>query len=153
MTVIGLGVEGEDLARYFAAQGARVTASDAKDRSALGARADSLEAAGVRLSLGRNDPADAVDADLVCVSQGVQLSNPAVQAALDAGRRVESMTSLFFEWWPGPIAGITGSSGKTTTTSLADAVFSSAGRRHVLGETSGSACCRSLPEPPPTPGR
>ncbi len=137
VTVIGLGIEGEDLARYFAANGAYVTASDAKGRDALGPRADALEAAGVRLSLGRNDPADVAAADLVCVSQGVPLSNPAVAAAREAGKPVESMTSLFLQWWPGPIAGITGSSGKTTTTSLTDAVFTAAGRKHVTGGNIG----------------
>ena len=84
ITVIGLGIEGEDLARYFAAHGALVTASDAKSREALGRRADALEAEGVRLSLGRNDPADVEGADMVCASQGVPLSNPAVAAAMRA---------------------------------------------------------------------
>ena len=81
VTVIGLGIEGEDLARFFAARGARVIGSDAKTREAFGARAAEIEAAGIRLSLGANDPADVAGADLVCVSQGVPLSNPAVQAA------------------------------------------------------------------------
>jgi UDP-N-acetylmuramoylalanine--D-glutamate ligase len=137
VTVIGLGIEGEDLARYFAAAGARVTVSDAKTREALGERAQALEAAGVALSLGANDPTAVRDADLVCVSQGVPLSNPAVAAARDAGRPVESMTSLFLQWWPGPTCGITGSSGKTTTTSLVDAIFSAAGRKHVTGGNIG----------------
>ncbi len=149
VTVIGLGIEGEDLARYFAAHGARVTVSDAKSRQALGARAAALEAAGVRLSLGRNDPADATGADLVCVSQGVPLSNPAVVAAREAGRPLESMTSLFFQWWPGPIAGITGSCGKTTTTSLTDAVFTAAGRKHVLGGNIGVGLLSLLPQASP----
>ncbi|MGH6915593.1 MAG: UDP-N-acetylmuramoyl-L-alanine--D-glutamate ligase, partial [Geminicoccales bacterium] len=131
ITVIGLGIEGEDLARFFAGHGAAVTVSDAKSREALGPRAESLEALGVRLSLGINDPTDVEGADMVFVSQGVPLSNPAVIAARAAGTPVESMTSLFFKWWPGPIAGITGSSGKTTTTSLTDAIFSAGNRRHV----------------------
>jgi UDP-N-acetylmuramoylalanine--D-glutamate ligase len=137
VTVVGLGIEGEDMARYFAALGARVTVSDAKPREALGRRAADLEAAGVRLALGGNDPADTVEADLVCASQSVPLSNPAVAAAMAAGRPVESMTSLFLQWWPGPVLGITGSSGKTTTTSLTAAVFAAAGRRHVLGGNIG----------------
>jgi UDP-N-acetylmuramoylalanine--D-glutamate ligase len=137
VTVVGLGIEGEDMARYFAGLGARVTVSDAKTREALGQRAAALEAEGVRLALGGNDPADTVDADLVCVSQSVPLSNPAVAAAIAAGRPVESMTSLFLQWWPGPVLGITGSSGKTTTTSLTGAVFAAAGRPHVLGGNIG----------------
>ncbi len=91
-------------------------------------------------------------ADLVCVSQGVPLTNPAVAAARAAGKPVESMTSLFLQWWPGPIAGITGSSGKTTTTSLADAVFTAAGRKHVTRRQyrrrpAVTACRRHRPTP------
>jgi UDP-N-acetylmuramoylalanine--D-glutamate ligase len=47
------------------------------------------------------------------------------------------MTSLFLGMFPGPVVGITGSSGKTTTTSLLDAIFSAAGRQHVLGGNIG----------------
>jgi UDP-N-acetylmuramoylalanine--D-glutamate ligase len=149
VTVIGLGIEGEDLARFFAARGATVTASDAKPREALGARAGDLERLGVRLSLGGNDPADVAGADLVCVSQGVPLTNAAVRAAREAGTPVESMTSLFMRWWPGPIAGITGSSGKTTTTSLVDAMFTAAGQPHVLGGNIGIGLLSLLDSPSP----
>lgn len=149
VTVIGLGIEGEDLACYFAGRGAAVTASDAKTREALGKRADDMERAGILLSLGRNDPVDVLDADLVCVSQGVPLSNPAVVAARAAGKPLESMTSLFLEWWPGPVAGITGSSGKTTTTSLTDAIFTAAGRKHVLGGNIGVGLLSLLPQASP----
>jgi UDP-N-acetylmuramoylalanine--D-glutamate ligase len=145
VTIIGLGIEGDDLARYFAATGAHVTVSDAKTREALGTRVAVLEAAGVSLSLGANDPAAVRSADLVCVSQGVPLSNPAVRAAREAGTPVESMTSLFLKWWPGPTCGITGSSGKTTTTSLTDAIFSAAGRDHVTGGNIGVGLLSLMP--------
>jgi UDP-N-acetylmuramoylalanine--D-glutamate ligase len=137
VTVIGLGIEGEDLATYFATHGATVTASDRKDRTALAGRADTLERFGVHLHLGSNDPADVAGADLVCVSQGVPLSNPAVVAAKERGIPVKSMTSLFLDLWPGPVLGITGSSGKTTTTTLVDAIFTAAKRDHVFGGNVG----------------
>jgi UDP-N-acetylmuramoylalanine--D-glutamate ligase len=91
----------------------------------------------VRFYIGSNEPAHVAGADLVCVSQGVPLTIPAVSAARAAGVPVKSMTSLFFETYPGPIVGITGSSGKTTTTSLVDATFTAAGREHVLGGNIG----------------
>ncbi len=137
VTVLGLGIEGEDLARYFLGQGAAVTVSDIKDRAALGRRGDAIEALGARLSLGRNEPADTVGADLVCVSQGVPLTIPALTAARDHAVPVKSMMGLFLEMWPGQVAGITGSSGKTTTTSLLDAVFTAAGRAHAVGGNIG----------------
>ena len=137
VAVIGLGIEGEDLARYFAGQGAVVTVSDTKDAEALAQRISALDGLGVRFRLGGNDPADIIDADLVCLSQGVPQSNPAVVAARDFSKPVESGTTLFFKQFPGPIVGITGSSGKTTTTSLVDAIFTVAGREHVLGGNIG----------------
>ncbi|MPZ49930.1 MAG: UDP-N-acetylmuramoyl-L-alanine--D-glutamate ligase [Dehalococcoidia bacterium] len=137
ITVIGLGIEGEDLARYFATHGASVTVSDMKPRAALAARAEALEALGVTLHLGANDPAYVANADIVCVSQSVPLTNPLVIEARRRGVPVESMTSLFLEMYPGPILGITGSSGKTTTTSLVDAIFTAANRGHVFGGNVG----------------
>ena len=102
---------------------------------------------GVRIYLGANQASDVDGADLVCVSQGVPLDNPAVAAARIGGIPIESMTSIFFDNYPGPIVGITGSSGKTTTTSLVDAIFTASGRDHVLGgniglRSAGAARCR-----------
>ncbi|HEY7269008.1 MAG TPA: UDP-N-acetylmuramoyl-L-alanine--D-glutamate ligase, partial [Dehalococcoidia bacterium] len=62
----------------------------------------------------------------------------AVVAARSFRIPVESMTSIFFDYYPGPIVGITGSSGKTTTTSLVDAIFIAAARDHVLGGNIGA---------------
>ena len=137
VTVVGLGIEGVDLARFFARHGASVTVSDMRGREALSTRIAALEGLDIRYTLGRNDPGDVDGADLVCVSQGVPQSNPAVVAARQAGIAVESMTSLFLDSYPGPVLGITGSSGKTTTTSLVDAIFSAAGREHLTGGNIG----------------
>lgn len=137
VTVIGLGIEGEDLARYFAERGATVTVSDRRTAGALTKRIAALAGLGVRFALGANDPAHVQDADLVCVSQGVPLTNPAVAAARERGVPLQSMTSLFLHRYPGPVVGITGSSGKTTTTSLVDAIFTAANRPHLLGGNIG----------------
>jgi UDP-N-acetylmuramoylalanine--D-glutamate ligase len=59
------------------------------------------------------------------------------------------MTSLFLQWWPGLVAGITGSSGKTTTTALTDAIFTAAGRKHVLGGNIGVGLLSLLPQASP----
>jgi len=64
---------------------------------------------------------------MVFVSQGVPLTLPAVQAARDKGVPISSMTHLFLELCPGMVIGITGSSGKTTTTALVGAMFEAAG--------------------------
>lgn len=137
VTVLGLGIEGVDLVRFLAAQGAIVTVSDAKPPEALAARIRELEGLPVRYSLGENRVEDAAEADLLFVSQGVPLTLPAVAAARKRGVPISSMAKLFLELCPGPVIGITGSSGKTTTTALVGAMFARAGRRHVVGGNIG----------------
>ena len=137
VSVIGLGIEGEDLARYFALHGARVTVGDRKPAAALQGRVAALHGLAVDFRLGEEDLSALADADLVCVSQSVPLDNAAVVAARARGVPLASMTGLFLDLYPGPVLGITGSSGKTTTTSLVDAIFGAAGRWHVLGGNIG----------------
>ena len=137
VTVIGFSIEGEDLARYFVAQGDEVLVSAVRVPESMAHVEEELRARGVTFRVGENSPEDVAGADLVCVSQGVPLGIPAVVAAREAGTPVRSMTSLFFEKYPGPIVGITGSSGKTTTTALVDAMFTAANRAHVTGGNIG----------------
>ncbi|MCH7811922.1 MAG: UDP-N-acetylmuramoyl-L-alanine--D-glutamate ligase [Chloroflexi bacterium] len=137
VTVLGLGIEGVDLVRYLASQGAIVTVSDTRSAEALAQRIQELEGLPVTFSLGENRVEDAVSADLLLVSQGVPLNLPAVLAAGERGIPVSSMTRLFLERCQGTVIGITGSSGKTTTTALAGAMFEAAGREHVVGGNIG----------------
>src|SRR3990170_2650906 len=137
VTVVGLGIEGLDLVAYLAKQGARVTATDAKTAGQLGPRLKALEGLSVRLVLGRNPAEEDVEADAVFVSQGVPLDLPALAYARRRGVALSSMTRLFLELCPGPVAGISGSNGKTTTTSLVGAMFAAAGRDHVVGGNIG----------------
>ena len=125
------------MARYFVGQGDEVVVSTLRVTDSMRGVQEELAGRGVTFRVGENSPEDVAGADVVCVSQGVPLSIPAVAAAREAGTPVRSMTSLFFEKYPGPIVGITGSSGKTTTTSLVDAMFTAAGREHVTGGNIG----------------
>lgn len=134
ITVVGLGIEGEDLVRYFATHGARVTVSAVR---AAQERIDALAEFDVTYLLGSNDASHADGADLVAVTQGAPQSLPPIIAARERGIPVESMTTLFLDRWQGPVCGITGSSGKTTTTSLVDAIFTAARREHILGGNIG----------------
>lgn len=137
VTVLGLGIEGVDLVRFLVAHGAEVTASDAKTADRLRTALERLEGLPVRYSLGANRPEDVAGAEYLFVSQSVPLDIPAVQEARRRGIPVSSMTRLFMELCPAPIVGITGSSGKTTTTSLVGAMFAAAGRPHVVGGNIG----------------
>jgi len=137
VTVVGLGIEGVDLARYLVGKGALVTVSDSRPAERLTPRLQDLDGLPVSLSLGRNDPADTITADHVFVSQGVPLDIPALSAARDRGVPLDSMMRLFLDLCPGPVVGITGSSGKTTVTSLVGAIFAAAGKEHVVGGNIG----------------
>lgn len=138
VTVVGLGVEGVDLVRYLTSQGANVTVSDAKSPEALSSRIKELDKLPVSFSLGENRIEDAAEADMLFVSQGVPLTLPAIQAAREQGVQISSMTRLFLEQCPGPVIGITGSSGKTTTTALVAAMFKTADHKHVVGGNIGT---------------
>jgi UDP-N-acetylmuramoylalanine--D-glutamate ligase len=117
-TVVGLGIEGVDLVRYLATRGSYVTVSDAKPAERLADRIEEVADLPVHLSLGSNQPEDLFGADAVFVSQGVPLDLPGLREARERGIPMHSMLSVFMELCPGPIVGITGSSGKTTTTAL-----------------------------------
>jgi len=123
VTVVGLGLEGVDTVRYLASRGARVTVSDAKPRERLAERVEQVANLSVRFSLGGNDPQAVTNAEAVFVSQGVPLDLPGLDQARGQGVPVWSMLTLFMELCPGPIIGITGSSGKTTTTALLGEMF------------------------------
>lgn len=137
VTVVGLGIEGIDLVRYLSSQGARVTVSDSRSSEELREALDAIADCDATLSLGANRAEDLTAAETVYVSQGVPANLPALEAARAAGVPISSMTRLFFERCPAPIAGITGSSGKTTTTALIGAMLDAAELDHVTGGNIG----------------
>jgi UDP-N-acetylmuramoylalanine--D-glutamate ligase len=137
VTIVGLGIEGVDLARYLSRRGAFVTVSDSKSRARLADRLSEVDALGVRLALGSNEPSDIADAEAVFISQGVPLDLPGVATARERGIPMYSMMGLFMELCPGPIAGITGSSGKTTTTALVGEMFEADERPVFVGGNIG----------------
>lgn len=137
VTVVGLGIEGIDLVRYLSAHGARVTVSDSRSADALRDALDAIADTGATLSLGANRPEDITGADAVFVSQGVPPDLPALRAARSRGVPISSMTRLFLEQCPAPVAGVTGSSGKTTTVALIGAMLEAAHLDHVIGGNIG----------------
>jgi UDP-N-acetylmuramoylalanine--D-glutamate ligase len=137
VTVLGLGIEGVDLVRYLAAKGAHVTISDSRPKDSLISRIRELHGIQVEFSLGENRLDAVTGADLLFVSQGVPLALPSIEAAREHGVEISSMTRLFFERCAGITIGITGSSGKTTTTALLGSMLEAAGRKHVVGGNIG----------------
>lgn len=145
VTVVGLGIEGVDLVRYLARRGAEVTVSDAKPAEKLAARIEEIAGLPVRLSLGGNRPDDILDAEAVFLSQSVPLDLPALRRAKERGVPIGSMLGLFLELCPGPIVGITGSSGKSTTTALVGQMFEADERPVFVGGNIGVGLLDHLP--------
>ncbi len=137
VTVVGLGIEGVDMARYLALHGAHVTVSDSKPADKLADRMQELADLPIRFSLGGNQPDDILEAETVFVSQSVPLDLPVLQAAREKGVPLRSMLGLFMELCPGPMVGITGSSGKTTTTALVAEMFRADERPVFVGGNIG----------------
>ncbi len=137
VTVVGLGIEGVDLVRYLSRRGADVTISDSKPRERLGPRIEQVAGLHVHLSLGSNKPEEIAQAEAVFVSQGVPLDLPGIREARGRGVPLGSMLGLYMELCPGPIAGITGSSGKSTTTALVGEMFRADERPVFVGGNIG----------------
>jgi UDP-N-acetylmuramoylalanine--D-glutamate ligase len=137
VTVVGLGVEGVDMVRFLSRHHAEVTVSDSKTRERLAERLLDVERLGVNLSLGTNDEAAIAAAEALFVSQGVPLDLPLLKTARDHGVPFMSMVGLFFELCPGPIVGITGSSGKSTTTALVNEMLEADDRDIFVGGNIG----------------
>jgi len=115
--IVGLGREGLALARYLRGRGDDVCVCERSDASALAADAATLTTLGVPLIAG-NDHPDLALFDTVYVNPAVPKEAPVVRDARSRGIRVSALTDLFFEVCPAGIAGITGSNGKTTTTTM-----------------------------------
>ncbi len=145
VAVLGAGIEGRDLTRFLAARGARLTVFDTRPRAAIAGAAAELEGLGAEMRLGPIDPDAADEFDALYVSQSVLLHRePFVLRMRELGRPVGSMLREFLRRWPGPVCGVTGSSGKTTTTSLVEAAFSAAGVPHILGGNIGAGLLAQL---------
>jgi UDP-N-acetylmuramoylalanine--D-glutamate ligase len=135
-TVIGLAREGTALARFLAEGGATVTVSDIKNREELSEGIEALAGLPIRFVLGGH-PTEILEADVVFVSPGVPLEVPILSEARKRGVPLSSETRLFAQLCPAPIVGITGSSGKTTTTALVGRMLEKAGYRTWVGGNIG----------------
>jgi len=148
--ILGLAREGASLACYLARQGARVTVTDSAPHERLRDRVRGLSGMGIRFFLGGHHPELLENTELFFVSPGVSEQNPVCQAAREAGLTINSMTTLFFELCPGRIVGITGSSGKTTTTGLIAHILGQAGVDTVVGGNIGDPMLDLLPRIAPS---
>ena len=116
--VVGLGREGSALAAYLAGHGLAVTATDSQPAHKLGTLPTMLDQAGVTLVLGEHPVTLLDQTDILFVSPGIPLESPFLNQARARRLPLSTESRLFCHLCPAPIVGITGSSGKTTTTTL-----------------------------------
>jgi UDP-N-acetylmuramoylalanine--D-glutamate ligase len=143
VVVVGAARSGIAAAELLVRRGAAVTLTDARD-SIDGA--DRLTTLGVRLALGGHAHAGLQSADLIVLSPGVSPRQPDVAGAQNAGVPVMGELELASRWLRGRIVAITGTKGKSTTTTLTGRMLGAAGRRVLVGGNIGLALSAQVDE-------
>lgn len=133
VAIIGIGVSNTPLLRLLLREGISVTACDRSSREKLGALAGELEAAGAKLQLG-DGYLQNLSQDVIFRTPGLRPDVPELEAARAKGSTITSEMEVFFEVCPCPIIAVTGSDGKTTTTTIIAQLLRAAGHTvHVGG--------------------
>ena len=133
---IGIGTSNLPLIRLFAEKGAKVQALDKKDFEALGQNGVLAKEYGAELILGESY-LDNIDADIVFRSPGTPFYRPELIAVRESGRVLTSEMEVFFDLCPCKLIAVTGSDGKTTTTTIISEFLKAAGKTVHLGGNIG----------------
>lgn len=136
IAVLGLGVSNFPLMRLLLEAGLDVTACDQTPRERASGEILGLESAGAKLRLGKDYLKD-LTADVVFRTPGMLPTMPEIEAMRQRGAWITSEMEVFFEICPCPILAVTGSDGKTTTTTLIAKMLEAAGYRTFLGGNIG----------------
>ena len=134
---LGAGISHKALIEKFAAKGADVTLCDRKSFEELGEFGEKCRQWGVNLILGEEYLSHLKEADLVFRTPGIDWTKPEIQDAIANGVQITSEIESFFEYCPCRIVGITGSDGKTTSTTLTARLLEAEGYRVHLGGNIG----------------
>ncbi len=136
--VVGLGKSGVASALFLKARGARVTVSDSKSEEQFGDEIPTLLDHGVAVETGGHGDRTFQGQDLIVVSPGVPVDAAPLVQARALGEMVIGEIELAARFFPGPIVAITGSNGKTTTTTLAGEIVAAGGHPTVVGGNIGT---------------
>ena len=137
IAVLGLGVSNRPLVRLLLEFGCDVTGCDRTDREKLDDEVLALEQQGCKLRLGESY-LDNLSADVVFRTPGMHPGNPALVSLRDRGAEVTSEMEVFFAVCPCKILAVTGSDGKTTTTTLISEMLKAEGKTVWLGGNIGT---------------
>ena len=142
IALCGIGGSNLPLIRLFKKYGANVLACDKREREALGENAEKAEQSGAQLRLGENYLTD-LGADIIFRTPGMKYYMPELTQARENGTAVTSEMEVFFDLCPCKIIAVTGSDGKTTTTTIISEILKAQGYHVHLG---GNICRPLLPD-------
>ncbi len=151
VVILGAARQGLALARWLIKHGALVTLSDKRSDAELASERETLNGLPIQWALGGH-PIELLDqADVLCLSGGVSLTLPIVDAALKRGILLSNDTQIFMEAVPCKTIGITGSAGKTTTTTLVGQMAKDAyGNQAYIGGNIGDPLINYVDEMKPS---
>ena len=147
--VVGLGRSGVASALFLKKRGARVTVSDAKSEDQLRDEIPALLDQGITVETGSHGERTFQNQDLIVVSPGVPVDAPPLVQARAVGEPVIGEIELAAEFLQGPIVAITGSNGKTTTTTLVGEILAKSGLKTLVGGNIGKAAISLVGEATP----
>lgn len=143
VAVIGIGVSNTPLLRLLLKEGIDVTACDKREADALGSLGQELSANGCKLQLGENY-LKGLSQDVIFRTPGLRPDVPELLAALEKGSVLTSEMEVFFEVCPCTMIAVTGSDGKTTTTTIISELLKAAGKTvHVGGNIGHPLLCEA----------
>ncbi len=136
--VVGLGKTGLALCRFLTAQGASVTATDSSPAGSLTAALEALQGLPLTLEVGVPEPATWPEQDLIVLSPGVAPELPWLQEAAKRGTPVLGDLEVASHFFRLPVLAISGTNGKTTTTTLVGELLRASGRHPLVGGNIGT---------------
>jgi UDP-N-acetylmuramoylalanine--D-glutamate ligase len=138
ITVVGLGITGDAVARFLVNQGASVTVTDSNSGDQVKKTAEKLKSMGVRIELGKQNPDLFNETELIVLSPGVSHTSKHFNEARERGIPVLGEIELASRFISEPIIAITGTNGKTTTTTLLGKMLMKSGKKTFVGGNIGN---------------
>ncbi|MDP4108728.1 MAG: UDP-N-acetylmuramoyl-L-alanine--D-glutamate ligase [Bacillota bacterium] len=134
--VLGLGVSNRPLIRILSEAGVKITVCDKKEASAFASLMPELQKQGISFRFGERY-LEGLDQDYIFRSPGIRPDHPLLKKAAESGSVITSETEVFLEVCPCPVIAVTGSDGKTTTSTLISKIVEEMGKKCYLGGNIG----------------
>jgi len=147
--VVGLGRTGLACTRFLKERGAEVTISETKPEDQIQEGLKEVERFKVRVETGGNREESFLNADFIVVSPGVSLNIPPLEKAKEKGKEIMSEIELAYRFCERPVIAITGTNGKSTTTSLLGEIFKTSGKKVFVGGNLGNPMIEMFFSPEP----